>query len=699
MANISTDVLDSFVNESQDFLENIKKNIILFKSDSNNQEVLSSILRELHTIKGNSRILGYNNIEKLSHALEDVFKSIKDSKIKMSDSILRLVFYVSDRINECIENVVQRGNDNLNIDLYIQYCDRIAVGEIINIDDMYNEIQKNKKEQLENQDNEEDDDNISDLKSVRIKLNRINEMVASVDDMITREFRLKHQLDLLKEEEERTGSHELSKIRKQFISDISALENSIFSMQQQVFDLRMLPVKTILSQFSNTIVLESISLNKKVKPDIPDTEIVVDKIILEQLNDALLHLVRNSLDHGIESPEERKAAGKSEEGTISIYCQRKSNNIEIIVKDDGRGINFDKIKQKALKLYPEREEEINNMTDKELSSFMFKSGFSTKEEVTEISGRGVGLDVVRSNIEKIKGRVKIDTIPGKQTSFIITVPSSLATLQGLFVFSNGEKYLIPSQFLVDIVYKKKSEYITLQNQTYIRKNNQLIPVFSLSSLFKDQKSTKQNIADTIIIAEYMEQQIGIIVEQVQQYVSLVVKPLPKAFKNFSILQGIVFDEHYDIVPILHVPDILTKFKSLRGYDIKKYEAKTKAPVYRILLVDDSDTTAQVEKGILEGGGYIVDRAVDGIDGISKLKKKQYDLIVADKDMPRMNGIVLVENIRLMENYIDTPVLVVSADGNPDVIESFKKAGSNGFILKSDFNRGTLLNTVKGLLNE
>ena len=197
----------------------------------------------------------------------------------------------------------------------------------------------------------------------------------------------------------------------------------------------------------------------------------------------------------------------------------------------------------------------------------------------------------------------------------------------------------------------------------------------------------------------MEQQIGIVVDQVQRYASLVVKALPNTLKSYTILQGIVFDEHYDIVPILHVPEIITKFKSLRGYDIKKYEAKTKSKVYRILIVDDSDTTRQVEKTILEGNGYKVDTAVDGINALEKIKSKQYDLILSDKDMPRMNGLVLLDNIRHLENYASIPVVVVSADQNPDIIDAFKKAGANAFIAKSDFKRGNLINVIKELLHE
>ena len=699
MAKISSDITESYVSEVKELLESARKDILTLKSSQNDPETLTRLLRSLHTIKGNSRMLGFSTIEKLAHAVEDIYKSVKDGQIKNSDRLVKLVFAVADKIENCVLFITKKGTDEQNIDLYLDYCDKIAAGELIDIDAFVAEINRENGENNEEDDDEELSENVSDIQSIRIKLSRVNEIISAFDTMITREFHLKHQLDELHKFEEKIGSHELSKIRKQFESDIYALETSIFSVQEQAFDLRMLPISIVLRPLENTIAMEAMNLEKKVKCDIPQTDIAIDKVILEELGDILMHLIRNALDHGIESPKERKAAGKPEEGTISITCVREAKYIELKISDDGRGLDYEKIRNKALKLYPERTDEIKTMTDRELSQFLFQSGFSTKEQVTELSGRGVGLDVVWANVEKIKGRIKIESAVGKGTSFILHFPLSLSTLQGLFVKSNKDKYLIPSQHIVDILYRKKSDYIILQNQSYIRLDGQLIPCFSLSSLFEDQKGFTDLDEEPVLIAEYMEQRIGIIVEQVQQYVSLVVKPLPKGLRNFSILQGIVFDEHYDIVPILHVPDILKKFKSLRGYDIKKYEASTKKKTIRILVIDDSATTRQIEKTILETAGFMVDEAFDGLDGLEKAKAKLYDLILTDKDMPRMTGLVLLDNLRRLEQYKEAPVVVVSADQSTKTMQEFERLNASAIISKGDFKRGNLINVIKELVGE
>ena len=698
MPQISNDITESYVSEVKELLESVQKDIIALKSNENDSEVLSRLLRNLHTIKGNSRMLGFTTIEKLTHAIEDIYKSIKDKKIKNSDRLIKLVFAVTEKIHGCVSCISRRGTDKQDVDLYLQYCDKLAAGELIDVDAFIKEINKKNGILFEEED-EELDENISDIQSIRIKLSRINEIISDFDTMITREFHLKSQLDELKKLEEKLGSRELAKIRKSFENDIYSLETSIFSVQEKAFDLRMLPISIVLRPLETTIAMEAMNLNKKVKCEIPDTDIALDKVILEELGDILMHIIRNALDHGIESPAERKKAKKSEEGTISITCVRETRYIELKISDDGRGLDYDKIRSKAITLYPERTDEIKGMNDRELSQFLFQSGFSTKDEVSVLSGRGVGLDVVWSNVEKIKGRIKIESEAGKRTSFILHFPLSLSTLQGLFVYSNKEKYLIPAQHIVDIIYRKKTDYIILQNQNYIRFEDQLVPCFPLSTLFEDRKAGLAQEEEPILIAEYMEQRIGIIVEQVEQYVSLVVKPMPEGIRNCSILQGIVFDEHYDIVPILHVPDILQRFKSLRGYDIKKFEAATQKKNIRILVVDDSSTTREIERSILEGAGYVVEDAFDGLDGLEKAKEKYYDLILADQEMPRMTGLVLLDNLRRLDQYKETPVIVVSTDQSRQTIEEFQRLKAGAIIAKSEFKRGKLLESIKELLGE
>ena len=273
---------------------------------------------------------------------------------------------------------------------------------------------------------------------------------------------------------------------------------------------------------------------------------------------------------------------------------------------------------------------------------------------------------------------------------------------GFFVTANEEKYLIPSEFIFDVICESPLNYEIKQNQKivkYVVENEsgdqeeneiQEIPVYSLSSLFPGQKAKKLNILDTILIVNYQNQRIGIIVDTVQKFVSVIKKNMPPAFENFAVLKGVAFDERYDMIPILHVPEIMKRFRSLRGYDVKKYEAITKKHINKILIVEDSETTRQIERTILLANNFIVEEAVDGIEAMELLKKKQFDLIMCDDEMPRMNGEILLDNIRRMEKYSQVPVVAMSDK---------PLAKADAFISKSDFTRDNLIQILKRLLND
>ncbi len=270
--------------------------------------------------------------------------------------------------------------------------------------------------------------------------------------------------------------------------------------------------------------------------------------------------------------------------------------------------------------------------------------------------------------------------------------------QGFFVFTNGRKYLIPAEFVLDVVTESPLNYVIRQNQKFLvyiqenesgsEKNREEIPVYSLGSLLPGKVKAFKTVLDSIIIVSYQFQKIGIIVDSMYKFVSLIQKPMPPAFKHFPILKALAFDEKYDLIPILYIPEILKRFRSMRPYDIKKFESSVKKRASRVLLVEDSDTTRMIEHTILEGNGFLVDEAVDGIEAMSKIKEMQFDLILCDDDMPRMNGEIFLDNVRRMENYVKVPVIAVSNTKIPK---------SDAFIAKSDFKREDLIRIIKEVL--
>lgn len=271
---------------------------------------------------------------------------------------------------------------------------------------------------------------------------------------------------------------------------------------------------------------------------------------------------------------------------------------------------------------------------------------------------------------------------------------------GFFVFANNRKYMIPSEFVIDVISESPSNYIEKQNQKFVvyvqenemgnEKNREEIPVYSLSSLLPGIPVTELPVMDTILLVNFQSQKVGIIVDEMQKFVSVIKMPMPRCFKYFPILKGLAFDEKYDMIPILYMPMIIKKFRSMRGYDVKKFEASTRKHINHALVVDDSETTRLIEHTILKGYGFYVEEAFDGIDAMDKIKGNQFDLIICDDKMPRMNGEIFLDNVRRLENYKKVPVIALSNSPIPK---------ADIYISKSDFKRDILIQKIKELLNE
>lgn len=687
--------VEGFINETKDHLDSINNHIINLKTSPKDKESLQALLRDVHTIKGTSRMMGFNRIEQLSHGIEDVFKGIREEKYEITDQIVRLTFATIDCINNAISRIKKDGNDEINIESFLEAYRKASGGLFFNVENLEKEAKGISVQSSDGQDNEDFDiENLENIRSIRIDIDRINEIIKSFDNIIIRQFRFKHQLEQFERRLSTLETSGIRKIPKQLTEDLMLTEDAIFKTQHQLLNLRMMPLEIIMAPLKREIQKDSIMLEKNVVFDVPSTDFMLDKIILEQLKEILLHLVRNCLDHGIENEEERTALGKNPQGKISIIASSISNYIVINVSDDGRGIQYEKIRQKAQLLNPSQAQEIQAMSEKDLQQYIFMSGFTTKENATEISGRGVGLDIVRTDMEKIKGKIRINSTEGKGTSFELTIPLSLATQQGLFIISSGMKFLVPSHYIQKIMDYSSAVFMTMQGQRFISVGNQLIPIYYLSTILG---STSSENCTSVIIVEYLETLMAIAVESIKQYENVVVNPLPPLMENMTSLQGVVYDEDYAIISILNIPVIMQKMRKLVAYDIHKYEIKNEETLYKVLIVDDSSTTRQIEKTIFEVEGYLVDTATDGIDALEKLNDKHYDIIVTDISMPRMDGAILLSNIRRIPQYENIPVIVVSGAYDEQQEKMMMDSGAQMFIVKSEFERGNLMKGVRELL--
>ena len=684
-----------YISEARENLDAIDDIAFQALKETRNSGFLKEILRYLHTLKGSSRMMEFTQIEKVMNHLESVFKTIDSNQTEIPAKIIQLLMGVSQIIHDVIDQI-EDGSDGT----FAEYENVLQnIDKAMEDGDFQTEFKTSRvstEEDIAEEIVERNSEYFRDSNTIKVQVSQIDSILQSLDKLIMRQIKLKNEIETLKTKDDSAGFQAYQELSE----NITVLENQSVDIQKNIISLRMLPFDMILMPIKRSIVSEALKLGKNIDFDIPHSEITIDKAILERLPAILIHLVRNSIDHGIEAVEERLKAGKPEKGQISVSVSQVSNRIFITVKDDGRGIDYQKIKEKALALFPEREAEIISADDNELLQYIFMSGFSTKDKQTELSGRGIGLDVVRSEMDHLKGKISVYSELGKGSTFELSLPASLATQDGLFVSVSDNSYLILSHYVKEILTVQKSDFLRLQHGPVLNVHNELVPVYDFDII--NAKSEKKAVARneiSVIILEYLNRKIGVMVDKVLHYGTVVIKPVPPLLKDFNALQGVVFDENYRIIPVLNIPDTIKRFKTTNVYDVKNLEVRKMPKIHSILVVDDSHTTRHIEQIILEAENYNVSTAVDGIDALEKLKEHRFDLVITDVKMPRMDGFVLLHNIRHKDELKDIPVIMISSVFENDTLDKATKLGAQGYIVKSDFERESLTAKVKELLHE
>jgi two-component system, chemotaxis family, sensor histidine kinase and response regulator WspE len=486
--------------------------------------------------------------------------------------------------------------------------------------------------------------------------------------------------------------------------EVYAQKNANLSdrLYREVITSNMRPFADGVQGFPRMIRDLARKLNKQVKLDIFGKATSVDRDILKKLEAPLTHILRNATDHGIEMPSERLESGKSPEGTIRLEAFHRGGMLAITITDDGKGINPKALRQKIVDKNFTTPEMAAQLTDAELMEFLFLPGFSTAGQVTEISGRGVGLDIAKSMAQEVGGTVRAESHYGKGTSFYFQLPLTLSVVRTLLVEISGRPYAIPLARIDQIIIVEKSDLAEVENHQYFTMNQQnigLVPAYQVLELPESSPHLEQ--ISVVVISE-QSQIYGLAVDKFLGERDLVVRPLdPRLGKVPDISATSLLGDGSPVL-IIDISDMVRSMDSIFNIGkINKVDLE-KATVAidkrkRILVVDDSITVREMERKLLENRGYYVDVAVNGLEGWNAVRTKDYDLVVSDIDMPRMTGIELVKQIKNHANLQSLPVIIISyRDRQEDRIQGLE-AGANYYLTKSSFHDDTLVNAVVDLI--
>ncbi|MGD9969749.1 MAG: chemotaxis protein CheW [Sulfuricurvum sp.] len=532
--------------------------------------------------------------------------------------------------------------------------------------------------------------------TIRVDVKRLDHLMNLIGELVLGKNRL---IKINDDVEERYEGEAFLEELNQVVSIVSLVTTDL---QIAVMKTRMLPIGKVFNKFPRMIRDLSRELNKKIELEITGEETELDKSIVEEIGDPLVHIIRNSCDHGIETPERRLAVGKSETGTIQLKAYHEGNHIVIQIIDDGKGLDAEMLKAKSVEKGIITEKEADSMSEKEAFGLIFRPGFSTAAQVTSVSGRGVGMDVVKTNIEKLNGMIDIDSEVGQGTSMKLKIPLTLAIIQALLVGVQEEYYAIPLASVLETVRISKDEIYTVESRSVMRLRDEVLSLVHIGDIFEVERVFDNSEHAYVVVLGLAESKIGLIVDSLVGQEEIVIKSLGEYLKGIEGIAGATIRGDGGVTLIVDVAALMQMAKSVKstvGSEMNdgrgRSNTKNSPSDYRVMIVDDSKTDRTIMRKALEPMGITLVEATDGVEALNMLKQSDYlfDGMLIDIEMPRMDGYTLASEIKKYNKYKNMALIAVtSRSGKADRMRGVE-SGMVEYITKP-YSPDYLMNVVK-----
>lgn len=727
-------LLSTFKIEAQEHLSVITSGLIeIEKGDTGKQaEIIETVYRESHSLKGAARSVDLNDIVAVCQSMENVFSAMKRKEIIPSSLVLDLLHKAVDFTGKFIAGENMSVPAKLKIKELIHELESIGYMQKIGAEDKRPLAAAQgpcieHKETLSTISAEIQASPApgAGARTVRISTAKLDALLLQAEEMLAVKFvagqraadlrELKKIFNLWKKARAKTRPQGIDRRQDKDDNDsfMKSFEGSLTkSVKAAELDYQSfgVMVDTMLGDMKQTLMLPFSSFldvlpglvrnlsrdaGKEVEFTVRGEELVIDRRVLEELKSPLTHLVRNSIDHGIETPHERGKKKKTPLGHISIIISSRDNKIEIAISDDGAGINASRVKATAVSSGLVSQEEADRLSEHEALLLVFRSGITTSSIITDISGRGLGLAIVREKVEKLNGTIEIDSQPDIGTTIKMLVPLTLATFRGVLVRVDEHLFVIPSKNIQRVARVKKEEIRTIENRETLSLNGQPVALVRLGNVLELQGGPSQ-AGDSFVQAVVLcseEKHMAFMTDEVLHEQEVLVKPLGRQLARVRNIAGATVLGSGKVVPVLNVSDLM---KSALKVAPVSAGAVAEAAEKRmsVLVAEDSITARTLLKNILESAGYDVRTAVDGIEAFTALKAGEFDLVVSDIEMPRMNGFDLTAKIRADKKLSELPVVLVTALESREDREHGIDVGATAYIVKSSFDQSNLLEVIR-----
>jgi len=499
--------------------------------------------------------------------------------------------------------------------------------------------------------------------TIRVDVKRLDHLMNLIGELVLAKNRL---IKINDDVEERYEGEEFLEELNQVVSIVSLVTTDL---QIAVMKTRMLPIGKVFNKFPRMIRDLSRELNKKIDLELGGEDTELDKSIVEEIGDPLVHIIRNSCDHGVEMPEERLAKGKNETGTIGLKAYNEGNQIVIQIDDDGKGLDVNMLKNKSLEKGIITEKEADNMSEKEAFGLIFKPGFSTAAAVTNVSGRGVGMDVVKTNIEKLNGIIDIDSELGVGTSMKLKIPLTLAIIQALLVGVQEEHYAIPLASVLETVRISKDEIYTVEGRSVMRLRDEVLSLVHIGDIFEVERILDVSEHAYVVVLGLGTSKLGLIVDTLVGQEEIVIKSLGDYLKGIEGVAGATIRGDGGVTLIVDVVALMSMARNVKSTALSNVGSestvsmeKNKASDYKVMIVDDSKTDRTIMRKALEPMGITLVEASDGQEALNVLKSGEhnFDAMLVDIEMPRMDGYTLATEIKKYNKYKNLPLIAVTS---------------------------------------
>ncbi|WP_265820595.1 hybrid sensor histidine kinase/response regulator [Geovibrio ferrireducens] len=688
------DLVQDFILETDEIIESLDHDLVELENSKNDLDLLNKIFRAAHTMKGASSFLGFDKMANLTHHAEEILNKLRKNEMQVNAVIMDILLEFVDVTKHILADI-KAGKNTVKIDETVK---KLKLANEGNFDEIDGSGESSGKSGTPAPSGRRADNDVNQVKkaamsieqTIRVDVSRLDSLMNLVGELVLS----RNRIGQISGELEKKFEGEF--LIEQLMETTSQIGLITTELQLAVMKTRMVPIGKVFNKFPRMVRDLSREKNKEIELVITGEETELDKSVVEEIGDPLIHMIRNAVDHGVEGPEERRKAGKPVKGTVHLSAYHEGNHIVVEIRDDGKGMDPGKLKKKAVEKGVISAEEAKNLDNEGAFNLIFKPGFSTAEKITSISGRGVGMDVVKTNIEKLNGIINIESELGHGTRFRLKLPLTLAIIQALLVDVSGETFAIPLVSVVETVRINLKEVHNFEGREVLKLRDSVLSLLRLDEIYELEGSYKDDIY--VVVVGLAEKKLGFIVDKLVGQEEIVIKSLGEYLGgNVGIAGATIMGDGRVrlIIDVAGVIDIAGKMPRRSRKKKKTGAVKKNANSVNVLVVDDSATDRKIMNRLLSSTGWInVDEVSAGRDALKYLESNDPDIIVTDIMMPDLDGYDLSKMIR--ERGYEKPIIAVSGRSEVTDRKKVSAAGINAFLLKP-LNLQTMLDKIDELL--